>query len=318
MHTELQAELTQAIAHAASLLREGKLVAFPTETVYGLGANALDAAAVERIFTAKGRPHTSPLIVHVSSLDMARQLAAEWPADAGLLASKFWPGPLTLVVKKKPVVPDIVTAGLPTVGLRMPAHPVALALLKEAGIPIAAPSANRFTQLSPTTAEHVRRSLGDGVDYVLDGGLCDVGIESTVLSLVENPPVLLRPGGVLRTELQSLIGPVAAPASVPGGAAHPSPGMHSQHYSPGTPLHLVTAGKLPDRGEGAYLQLHAQPSRSAKVVNMPSDPQAYAAKLYAVLHALDHEGHDWIAVELPEDTPAWEGVLDRLRRAAAR
>src|SRR5580693_7393668 len=173
------------IGHAARLLRAGRLVAFPTETVYGLGANALDADAVARIYAAKRRPATSPLIVHVASIEMALTVVSAWPETAALLAKKFWPGPLTLVLPKAAAIPLIVTAGLSTVGLRMPSHPVALALIRAAGVPLAAPSANRFTELSPTTAEHVRRSLGKDVDCILDGGACDVGIESTVLSLVE-------------------------------------------------------------------------------------------------------------------------------------
>ncbi|MBI1741245.1 MAG: threonylcarbamoyl-AMP synthase, partial [Candidatus Koribacter versatilis] len=183
---------------AARILRAGRLVAFPTETVYGLGANALDPDAVARIYAVKGRPPTSPLIVHVASIEMAQSLVTTWPDAAHRLAHRFWPGPLTLVLDKKPTIPAIVTAGLPTVGLRMPAHPIALALIRAAGVPLAAPSANRFTQLSPTTADHVRRSLGSDVDYILDGGPCHVGIESTVLSLAGPQPVLLRPGGISR------------------------------------------------------------------------------------------------------------------------
>ena len=167
------------IAHAAELLRSGKLVVFPTETVYGVGANALDAKAVARIFEVKGRPGTSPIIVHVSSREMIAQLASSWPEAARILADRFWPGPLTLVVPKTTEVPDIVTAGLPTVGVRMPAHPVALALIEAAQVPVAAPSANRFTGISPTTADHIRRSLGNRMDCILDGGPCQVGIEST-------------------------------------------------------------------------------------------------------------------------------------------
>jgi L-threonylcarbamoyladenylate synthase len=306
------------IEHAAALLRQGKLVAFPTETVYGLGAHALDPEAVARIFAAKGRPHTSPLIVHVNSLRMARDLAAEWPERAALLANRFWPGPLTVVVKKNTVVPDIVSAGLTTVGLRMPAHPVALALLQEAHIPVAAPSANRFTQLSPTTAEHVRQGLGTRVDYILDGGPSSVGIESTVLSVVDDTPVLLRPGGISRAEIESIIGPIATASAKPDGAAHPSPGMHPQHYSPRTPLYLVRGGQVPEQGIGAYVQLHTPPRRSTTVVVMAPDPHEYAARLYAILHELDQGGYDWIAVEAPEDNPLWEAVLDRLRRASAQ
>lgn len=305
----------QQIKEAAALLREGKLVAFPTETVYGLGANALDFLAVSRIFEAKGRPRTSPLIVHVSSIDMARELAAEWPDTAQQLAERFWPGPLTLVVKKKPSMPDIVTAGLPTVGLRMPAHPVALALLREADIPVAAPSANRFTQLSPTTAEHVQRGLGQRVAYVLDGGPCEVGIESTVLSLVERPFAVLRPGGISRSQIEEIAGRVS-PHHQPTDGAHPSPGMHPQHYSPKTPLTLVSGGDVPKNGKGAYLEFRSRPQYEATVILMPADPREYAARLYAVLHELDDGSYDWIAVEAPEESPEWEGVLDRLRRAA--
>ncbi len=307
----------EQIREAAQLLRDGALVAFPTETVYGLGANAFDFLAVSRIFAAKCRPQTSPLIVHVSSIEMARELAAVWPESAQKLAERFWPGPLTLVVRKKPIIPDIVTAGLPTVGLRMPAHPVALALLREAGIPVAAPSANQFTQLSPTTAEHVRRGLGRRVGYVLDGGSCEVGIESTVVSLVGEFPAILRPGGVSRREIEGMIGPVSIGVR-PDEGAHPSPGMHPHHYSPRTPLHLVTAGEVPEQGQGAYLQLRSAPVHPATVFTMPHDPREYAARLYATLHELDDRGYDWIAVEAPEETPEWESVLDRLRRASAR
>src|SRR4051794_3266369 len=200
---------SETIARAAALIRSGRLVAFPTETVYGLGANALDAQAVERIFQAKGRPRTSPLIVHIDSVEMARELASAWPESAAILAQRYWPGPLTLVLPKRPQVPDIVTAGLSTVGLRMPAHPLALELIRAAGVPIAAPSANRFTELSPTAAAHIPEALAD---YTLDGGPARVGIESTVLSLVETP-TLLRPGVIPITELESLIGPIGRAAA---------------------------------------------------------------------------------------------------------
>ena len=308
----------EQIREAAVLLRKGELVAFPTETVYGLGANALDSAAVERIFEAKGRPKTSPLIVHVGSIEMALELAADWPEQAQKLAERFWPGPLTLVVNKKPIIRDIVTAGLLTVGVRMPAHPVALALLREAQIPVAAPSANRFTQLSPTTAEHVRRGLGERVSYILDGGQCQVGIESTVLSVVRQPGVLLRPGGVSRGEIEEVIGPIATQVHAEASEAHPSPGMHPQHYSPRTPLMLVYGGSIPTQGKGAYLQLQRGPGHEATIVLMPGNPLEYAAQLYAVLHELDDGAYDWIAVEAPDESPEWEGVLDRLRRASAR
>jgi L-threonylcarbamoyladenylate synthase len=292
-------------ADAAALIRAGKLVAFPTETVYGLGANALDAAAVARIFAVKGRPRGSPLIVHVDSLEMARGLALVWPDAAEQLGRKYWPGPLTLVVPKQPRIPDIVTAGLPTVGLRVPAHPLALELIRAAGVPIAAPSANLFTQLSPTTAEHVRLALGDAVDGVLDGGPSTVGIESTVLSLAGPAPLLLRPGVIPLPEIEALIGPVRIATSA-GAGAHPSPGMHARHYSPRTPLVLLASIDPEPAGRGAWLRLGRE---------MPGEPRAYAAQLYEALHRLDAEGLDWIAVERPPDTPEWAGVLDRLRRA---
>jgi L-threonylcarbamoyladenylate synthase len=305
----------EEIQHAASLLRAGKLVAFPTETVYGLGANALDPEAVARIFAAKGRPHTSPIIVHVASLDMARLVVSEWPQSAEKLAKEFWPGPLTLVLTKQATVPELVTAGLDTVGVRMPAHQVALALIAAAGVPVAAPSANRFTHLSPTMAAHVRHSLGDRFDYILDGGPCTVGIESTVLSLAGDLPTLLRPGGVSRQQIQRVIGPVALQLQSMAEAAHPSPGMHPRHYSPQTKL-LLASG-VPESGVGVYLQLNRQPEREVReVVCMPSDAAEYASQLYRVLHELDARGYDWIAVEVPPDTPEWEAVRDRLQRAA--
>ncbi len=293
-----------SVAHAAELIRAGRLVAFPTETVYGLGANALDGAAVERIFIAKQRPRSSPMIVHVDSIEMAQTLAAEWPAAAEVLARHYWPGPLTLVVRKRSVVPDIVTAGLATVGLRMPAHPLALELIRAAQVPIAAPSANRFTELSPTTAEDVPDELAD---FVLDGGPARVGIESTVVSL-DGAPLLLRAGVIPLPEIESLIGPVAIAAAATQGP-HASPGMHPRHYRPATTLYLIAAGAPPPEGRGAWLRLGRE---------MPADPREYAAALYRTLHRLDGEGLEWIAVECPPETPAWAGVLDRLRRAAAK
>ena len=322
-----------AIETAVRLLRAGRLVAFPTETVYGLGANALDPDAVARIFAVKGRPRNSPLIVHVASIAMAQALVSAWPDAADRLARRFWPGPLTLVLEKsragadaliRPAerssafIPSIVTAGLSTVGLRMPSHPVALALIRAAGIPLAAPSANRFTQLSPTIADHVRVSLGDDVDYILDGGPCHVGIESTVLSLAGPEPLLLRPGGISRQDLESEIGPVVSVADVPDGA-HPSPGMHARHYSPRTPLLLVANGDVPEHGEGIYLQHQHLPARFAvEVIEMPLTASDYAAALYETLHRADRSDWDWIAVDLPPGTPEWEAVHDRLRRAASK
>ncbi len=312
----------ELLERAAALLRTGRLVAFPTETVYGLGANALDAAAVAKIFLAKGRPSTSPLIVHVDSIAMARTLVRRWPDTAEALAARFWPGPLTLVLEKELIVPDIVTAGLPTVAIRMPAHSVALALIKACGLPLAAPSANRFTALSPTTAEHVRKSLGGAIDLILDGGATTVGIESTVLSLVADRPVLLRPGMTSRASIEDCIGPIEiVSTSADAGAAHASPGMHRRHYSPVTPVHLVSAGTPFAQGRGAYLWLYSpglhSPASAAKSVQMPATPDAYAAVLYGVLHDIDASGFDWIAIENVPETPEWSAIADRLRRAAA-
>jgi L-threonylcarbamoyladenylate synthase len=312
-HLQVTAE---DLRHAAALLRAGRLVAFPTETVYGLGANALDVEAVARIYEAKGRPQTSPLIVHVASFQMLPQVVEQWPATAQDLAEKFWPGPLTLVVPKLSKVPDLVTAGLPTVGVRMPAHPVALALIRECDLPLAAPSANRFTEVSPTTAEHVRRSLGQRVDFILDGGPCTVGIESTVLSLAGNRPKLLRPGGVSRKDIEAIIGPVEVFAGAVEGP-HASPGLHAKHYSPRTRLLVSRSGDVPAIGRGVYLKISRDPDRSEpRVVVMPAKAEAYAAALYRTLHDLDAEDLDWIAVEQPPQTSEWEAVNDRLRRAA--
>jgi len=297
-----------SIKEAAEIIRTGGLVAFPTETVYGLGANALDRVAIQKIFETKGRPETSPLIVHVASGEMAREIVAEWPPLAEELARLWWPGPLTLVLPKKTLVPDNVTAGLPTVGVRMPNHPVALALIEAAGVPVAAPSANRFTGLSPTTADHVRTAFGDAVP-VLEGGPCIVGIESTVVAIEGDKLKLLRPGMISLGEIEQ--------AAAQAGEAHPSPGMHEKHYSPRTRLILVrSASELPDR-TGAYVW-RAALGPAARSVRMPLDAQPYAAQLYRVLHQLDAENWPWIAVEMPPDTPDWSAIRDRLQRAAGR
>jgi len=280
------------------------LVAFPTETVYGLGANALDAAAVAKIYELKGRPPTSPLIVHVASIEMAQALVTEWAPQADQLARKYWPGPLTLVLPRAAAIPDIVTAGLPTVGIRVPDHPLALALIREAGVPLAAPSANRFTGLSPTTAEHVREAFGDAVP-VLDGGHCRVGIESTVVSIASGKITLLRPGMISLEDVES----ASAPAS---DTAHPAPGMHERHYSPRTPLVL---SNIPD-ALGAYLWI-AHPANTARSIQMPTTPEPYAAQLYSILHELDLEAWPVISVEPPPNTVEWAAVLDRLQRASS-
>jgi L-threonylcarbamoyladenylate synthase len=232
---------------------------------------------------------------------MARGLAAEWPAAAEELARRYWPGPLTLVLPKRAIVPDVVTAGLPTVGLRMPAHALALELIRKAGVPIAAPSANRFTELSPSAVGHVPEGIADAV---LDGGQAQVGIESTVLSLA-GEATLLRPGVIPLPELEAVVGPVKVVGTMEG--AHASPGMHERHYRPTTPLYLVRAGDELPAGRGCLLRVGEE---------MPAGAAEYAAALYATLHRVDREGWEWIAVERPPDGPEWAGVLDRLRRAA--
>lgn len=299
------------VHEAARLIRAGELVAFPTETVYGVGANALDEAAVQRIYEAKGRPHSSPLIVHVCSIEMARGLVTRWPHNAAKLAARFWPGPLTLVLPKADCIPALVTAGLNTVGIRMPNHPVALELIRAAGVPIAAPSANRFTELSPTTAAHVRAALN--VAMVLDGGPTQVGIESTVLSLAGKDAILFRPGMISKEDIEQVIGPVLLAHPEPEGA-HASPGMHRRHYSPRTPLVLVANGILPT-GRVAYLWI-STPATAPGGCRMPADPQAYAALLYQVLHELDGQQFDCIAVERPPSDAPWAAILDRLERAS--
>jgi L-threonylcarbamoyladenylate synthase len=296
------------IKEAAQILRDGGLVAFPTETVYGLGANALDAAAVAKIYEMKGRPESSPLIVHASSIPMVRTLVAEWPREAEELAQRWWPGPLTLVLPKAAHIPDIVTAGLPTVGVRIPAHPLALELIEAAGVPLAAPSANRFGELSPTTAAHVRAAFGDAIP-VLDGGPTRVGIESTVVSVVDGKITLLRPGMIALGDIEQAI--------TPEGGSHPSPGMAARHYSPRTPLLLVNSpSEMPDR-RGAYVWWNTS-GLTARSLRMPDDPVAYARRIYGVLHDLDREGWPWIAVEAPPHTSGWAAIADRLKRAASK
>jgi L-threonylcarbamoyladenylate synthase len=290
------------IARAADIIRGGGLVAFPTETVYGLGANALDPDAVARIYAAKNRPFASPLIVHVADEAMARSLTETWPALAETLARKFWPGPLTIVLKKAAIVPDLVTADLDSVGIRMPNHAVALALIRQARLPIAAPSANRFTGISPTTAEHVRQSLGDKVDLILDGGPTQVGIESTVVSLRRNPPMILRPGMLGLHELEYVTG-VHWERELDKPHVVESPGQHPKHYAPRTKFYVLEEGITPAQGRG-------------RVIDMPHDLTQYAARLYAEMHQADAENWDWIAVRKVPATADWDGIRDRLKRAS--
>lgn len=317
----------EAIAQAAERLRQGDLVAFPTETVYGLGANALDAEAVARIFAAKGRPARNPLIVHVAEVSAAREIVTAWPESALRLAEAFWPGPLTLVLPRHPSIPDIVTGGGPTVGVRIPAHPVAQALLRAAGVPVAAPSANRSLQLSPTRAEHVFQSLQGRIQLILDGGATSGGLESTVLDLSGEVPQLLRPGLLGPTEIEAIIGPIHRPGERPAPADDaplPAPGMLSRHYAPRAPLELVADGMARLRqhlAQGRHVGwLTFEPTPPAlpglKALSLSRDPALYANRLYAALHELDAAGVDAILVDIPPAEEAWMAVRDRLERAA--
>jgi L-threonylcarbamoyladenylate synthase len=321
------------LARAAAILRGGGLVAFPTETVYGLGAHALDADAVGRIYAAKGRPAYNPLIVHVADAAGALRVVREWPERARALAEAFWPGPLTMVLPKRAEVPDAVTAGLDSVAVRVPAHAVALALLRAADLPIAAPSANRSTEISPTTARHVAKGLGDRVDLILDGGPTHVGIESTVVDLTGDIPRVLRPGAITRQELASVIGEVEAFHARSGGEApRASPGMMERHYAPRGSVLLVDAldaGEVGaaavavadalSRGERVGAIIHERLTIVASpelVRRLPADPAGYARELYAALHALDDADCDLIVIEAVPRDPSWDGVRDRLTRAA--
>ncbi|HWV39408.1 MAG TPA: L-threonylcarbamoyladenylate synthase [Vulgatibacter sp.] len=313
----------RAIQRAAQLLRDGRLVAFPTETVYGLGALALDPIAVARIFEAKGRPTHNPLIVHVADRRLAREVVASWGERADALADAFWPGPLTLVLPKSTRVPAAITAGLDAVAVRIPSHPVARDLLAAVGAPVAAPSANRYTRISPTTARHVEKSLGGRIDAILDGGATPIGIESTVLDLCAEVPRLLRPGAISADELREVVGRVDLATAAPAeGAARPSPGLSPRHYAPAGRVELVAGGDIEGRlGGGERVGVIARRRRPggagvAAWLELPADAGGFARQLYAALHALEDAGVERIVVEAAPDGTAWDGVRDRLRRAA--
>jgi L-threonylcarbamoyladenylate synthase len=332
----------EGLATAAALLRAGEVVAFPTETVYGLGADATRASAIERIYALKGRPRHNPLIVHVADAEAAAALAGAFSDTARELAARFWPGPLTLVVPRGPRIPSVVSAGLDTVALRVPAHPVALQLLRAVGLPLAAPSANRSESLSPTTAGHVLRSL-PAVPLVVDGGPCWLGIESTVVDLVSSPPRLLRPGALPLRSLLAVLPQLAlplperslGPGPRPEGAAAPpdalpSPGMMARHYAPRAPLTLLddtadeaqlvaqVAALPPPRGLLTYRPLPALAPLCAQIELLPAEPIALAADLYAALHRLDDAGVASIAALRPPATLDFLAINDRLKRAAHR
>lgn len=319
---------TSVIHHAAAILRAGGLVAFPTETVYGLGANALDEAAVARVFEVKGRPRFDPLIVHVAERRWIPQLVTEFPPQAQQLADRFWPGPLTLVLPKTDRVPDLVTAGAQTVAVRIPDHPLALALLQAVDLPIAAPSANPFGRISPTTAEHVRDQLGERIDLILDGGPCRVGVESTVLQLSGGVARLLRPGGVTLEEIESVIGPVLLPAGQPAGGTLASPGLLPQHYAPRTPLVLaasVAEIEAVQHAAGRRIGLlclrpfkGAARFQAVEVLSETGDLREAAAHFFAALRRLDAAGLDLIVARTFPEQGLGRALNDRLRRAAQK
>jgi L-threonylcarbamoyladenylate synthase len=312
---------------AIQFLRQGRLVAFPTETVYGLGADATNPAAVDRIYRTKGRPGTNPLILHVASADIAKRYVTAWPPAASNLAQRFWPGPLTLVLHKQNVIPDNATANLPTVALRVPDHPLALELLRAFDGPLAAPSANRSTRVSPTTARHVFDEFPDsaaagGADdrdpaLILDGGPCTVGIESTVLDLTGPTPTILRPGRITAADLEPVIGHVAIRgATIAPQTPAASPGQHAIHYAPHTSTFRYETGQKPPPGYFGIIALTAVDARDAGVIAMPSDPAEYARRIYGALRELDALNLPAIYVEMPPDRPEWGAVRDRLTRAS--
>jgi len=328
--THTPALFRTALRRAAELLRAGETVALPTETVYGLAANALDVSAVERIFEVKGRPAHNPIIVHVASLAMAKRCVATWPALAERLARAFWPGPLTLVLPRAQDIPEVVTAGGPTVGVRWPSHPFIQALISECGVPLAAPSANLSSRVSPTSAGHVRRHLGGKIPLIVDGGPATVGIESTVLDLSVSPPRLLRPGMIHEQALLAVTGQLRLGGTERGEVLR-SPGLLRRHYSPNAKLvvwswanpaelkvrsaecgvpsakvHVLAHSKIPSHGD------------FGRVSVIPHDPAAFARAIYAELHQCDEAGAKLIIVEALPDAAEWKALADRLRRAAVR
>jgi L-threonylcarbamoyladenylate synthase len=338
LSTHTPALFAAAVKRATEALRTGDVVALPTETVYGLAANALDEKAVAKIFQIKGRPANNPIIVHVASVAMAKRCAASWPANADKLAKAFWPGPLTLVLPRTKEIPDIVTAGGPTVGVRWPGHPLIQAVIRECNFPLAAPSANLSSRISPTTAEHVRKQLGGKISLIIDGGPSQVGIESTVLDLTPllraktEPPEILRPGMIHAESLAAVCGSgIQGPKANAPSSSFPlsSPGRLKKHYAPKAKLlvlnwddevdlksrlvtrhvsfatcHVIAHTKIPLGG--AF----------ANVCVIPHDAEAFARAIYAELHRGDEAGAEWIVVEAPPDVPEWSAIADRLRRAS--
>jgi len=324
-------ELFQKAVHrTAELLRAGEVVALPTETVYGLAANALDEKAVAKIFQVKGRPANNPIIVHVASNEMAKRCVTNWPPIADKLSRAFWPGPLTLVLPRAKEIPNIVTAGGATVGVRWPNHPFIQAVIRECDFPLAAPSANLSSRVSPTNLEHVRQQLGGKIPLIVDGGQSQVGIESTVLDLTVSPPRILRPGMIHAESLAAVCGEVTSDKwHVANEDILRSPGLLKKHYSPKAKLLVLNwrddadlKSKLVTRHLSpvtCHIIAHAKiPSGKhfAGVSVIPHDAEAFARAIYAELHRCDEAGAEVIVVEAPPDLPEWAGIADRLRRAA--
>ncbi len=321
-----------AVARAVELLRAGQVVALPTETVYGLAANALDARAVARIFEIKGRPPQNPIIVHIVGTEMAGLCVAQWPPLADNLARAFWPGPLTLVLPKSQQIPDIVTADGPTVGVRWPAHPFIQAVIKECGFPLAAPSANLSNCVSPTNVAHVSKSLGDKIPLIVDGGQCQVGIESTVLDLTASPPRVLRPGMIHDESLRAAMlaeGIAGEEQAAKGRETLRSPGMLPRHYSPRARLEILSwrnTGELLSqvarhrvKASNIHVIAHTiipDGGEFGRVSVIPRDAEAFARAIYAELHQCDEAGAGLIIVEAPPESHEWRAIADRLKRAA--
>ena len=327
--TDTPEQFIAAVQRAAELLRAGQVVALPTETVYGLAANALDGRAVSRIFEVKGRPAHNPVIVHVSSEEMARRCVAHWPDLAARLARAFWPGPLTVVLPRAKEIPDVVTAGGPTVGVRWPRHPLVQAVIGECGFPLAAPSANLANRASPTTAHHVQVQLGSGIPLIIDGGQCQVGIESTVLDVSVSPPRLLRPGMIHEQALLAVTGELAH-GHEPGAEVLRSPGQLQKHYAPRGRLVICSwtddaelrrrVAQRAMRVSKTHVIAHTHiPSGEdfGGVSVIPHDAEAFGRALYAELHRCDEAGAEWIIIEAVPENDEWRAIADRLNRAAA-
>ncbi|HLP78575.1 MAG TPA: L-threonylcarbamoyladenylate synthase [Candidatus Paceibacterota bacterium] len=320
-----------AVRQAVELLCAGEVVALPTETVYGLAANAFNADAVAKVYQAKGRPAHNPIIVHVADIGLAKRCVAEWPATAGKLATSFWPGPLTMVLPSSNEIPAIVTAGGATVGVRWPSHPFIQAVIRECGFPLAAPSANPSNQISPTNARHVSKELDGKVSLIVDGGQSQVGIESTVIDLATSTPRILRPGMIHEESIAAVLGTMSgAGCQVSGDGALRSPGMLKKHYSPKAKLKILSwhddddlhaqafgsRSTLPNHHVIAFSHIPS-PDDFARVCVIPHDAEAFARAIYAELHRCDEEGAEVIIVEAPPETAEWRAISDRLKRAAA-